>query len=329
MTLTTATTISQKGFGMACYLNTDESYGDPAASGPERGSACCYPATPGATPEEWNERGAALLRSLVRCVSVAVALDSIREHLEVFLSITSISWQLGEERYCCNEANPSEHTIPIALSLDDGSFGRLLLHSRYPVENFDLGPLRRMLAVVAYPLRNLRMLEHALIAAEHDALTGLKNRRAFDMDLQEVHARFQRYGGQASLLLLDMSRFKSINDTYGHDVGDRALTRVAEGLDRCLRQTDSAYRLGGDEFAVILPETPYHGARRLAARLIEWLQEYPLRDTGDEIIPLRASIGMAQWREDEDRDEWFRRADQALYGRHGDHAGGEPLGRLA
>lgn len=314
---------------MAYYLTTDESHGDPATPGAGRGAACRHSSTPVATAEEWADRGAALLHALMRCVSVSVALDSIREHLDVFLSVTSISWQLDDERYRCNEASPSEHAIPVALALDDRSFGRLLLHSRYPVENIDLGPLREMLSVVAYPLRNLRMLEHALIAAEHDALTGLKNRRAFDVALQEVHARIQRYGGQASLLLLDMSRFKSINDTYGHDVGDRALTRVAEGLDRCLRQTDSAYRLGGDEFAVMLPETPYHGARRLADRLIEWLQDHPLRVAGDELIRLRASIGMAQWRQDEDRDEWFRRADQALYGHRADRVGGESLGRLA
>ena len=314
---------------MAYYLTSDESLCGQAPAGPAQGATYRMVPVATATAVEWDARGAALLRTLLRCVSVSAALDSIREHLEEFLSVTSISWQVDDERYAGNGSTPSEHTIPVGLTLDDRPFGRLLLHSRFPIKDADLGALRQMLAVAAYPLRNLRMLEHALIAAEHDALTGLKNRRAFDMALHEVHARCQRYGGQASLLILDMSRFKAINDTYGHDVGDRALKRVAEGLDRCLRQTDSAYRLGGDEFAVILPETPYRGARRLAGRLVEWLHQHPLHESGGELVPLRANIGMAQWRRDEGRDEWFRRADQALYGSREGRAGNEPLGRLA
>ena len=315
---------------MAYYLTSDESLCGQAPVGLDRTPAYRFSAASVPTALEWEQRGAALLRSLLRCVSVSSALDSIREHLEAFLAVTSISWQVDDERYSGNGSTPSEHTIPVALTLDDRPFGRLLLHSRLPIGDAQLGALRGMLSVAAYPLRNLRMLEHALIAAEHDALTGIKNRRAFDMALKEVHARIRRYGGQASLLILDMSRFKAINDTYGHDVGDRALKRVAEGLDRCLRETDSAYRLGGDEFAVILPETPYQGARRLAGRLIDWLRQHPLRESGDELVQLRAHIGMAQWRPDEDREEWFRRADQALYGHRDGHAARRPpLGRLA
>ena len=314
---------------MAYYLTSEESLCGQAPAGLEQSAARRFSPAIIATTEEWEERADGLLQSLLRCVSVSAALDSIRDHLEEFLAVTSISWQVGDERYTGNGSTPSEHAIPVALTLDDRPFGRLLLHSRFPIEDARLGALRGMLSVAAYPLRNLRMLEHALIAAEHDALTGLRNRRAFDVALHEVHARIQRYGGQASLLVLDMSRFKAINDTYGHDVGDRALQRVAEGLDRCLRKTDSAYRLGGDEFAVILPETPYQGARRLATRLIEWLGQHPLREVGGELVQLRARIGMAQWRREEDRDEWFRRADQAQYGKREGRAGGEPLGRLA
>lgn len=307
---------------MAYYLTTDESLCGQAPAGLASRAAMT-------TAEEWVARESALLQALLRCVNVGAALDAIRDQLDDFLTVTSICWQVDDERYNCNAAHPSDHAIPIALSLDDHPFGRLLIHTRFPVGEVELMELRQMLSAVAYPLRNLRMLEHALVAAEHDALTGLKNRRAFDMALHSLHARLTRYDGQASLLILDMSRFKAINDTYGHDVGDRALTRVAEGLERCLRQTDCAYRLGGDEFVVILPETPYHGARRLAARLIAWLHDHPMRETGGELVRLRANIGMAQWRQGEESDEWFRRADQALYGHDEERAGRQRLSRLA
>ncbi|MCL7752016.1 GGDEF domain-containing protein [Guyparkeria hydrothermalis] len=325
--MTTLVVVHQGFNRMAYYLTSDESLCGQAPS--RLAGAYRAPLERHAAIETPAARAEALLASLLRCVNVGSALDTIRSHVEGLLAVTSISWQVDDERYCGTVCEPSEHTIPVALSLDDRPFGRLRLHSRRPVGEAELAALREMLAVVAYPLRNLRMLEHALIAAEHDALTGLKNRRAFDLELKAVHARVARYGGQASLLILDMTRFKAINDTYGHDVGDRALARVAEGLDRCLRETDSAYRLGGDEFVVILPETPYQGARRLGARLLDWFRDHPLREPGGERVPLRARIGMAQFREGDDADGWFRRADQALYGNPEPNGAGRRLGRLA
>lgn len=280
------------------------------------------------SPAEINARRDALVASLLRCVSVSAALDVAREQTEGMLAVTSISWQFGDERYVCSDSSLSDHTIPVSLSLDDQPFGRLLLHSSRPVNEETLGCIRRILDVMAYPLRNLRLLNHALIAAEHDGLTGLKNRRAFDMQLQEAYARVSRYGGQASLLILDMTRFKSINDTYGHDVGDRALVKVAEGLTRCIRQTDSAFRLGGDEFAVILPETPRQGASRLSDRLLDWFAQHPLFLGDGEYLVLHARTGMAQWQEGESREDWFRQADQALY-QSGESSGRRELGRLA
>ncbi|HER34837.1 MAG: GGDEF domain-containing protein [Halothiobacillaceae bacterium] len=304
---------------MTCYLTTDDAFRD---------ADPCHQAPHGQCIADRREPigEAAFLHGLLHCASVGAVLDAIRVRLGEFLTATSICWQVGDERYAVGTAGPSDHATVLPLSLDGQSFGELVVHARLPVDEGEAAVLvdfsddsrsdtmSEMLATVVHPLRTLRRLEHALVAAEHDALTGLRNRRAFDVALHELHARLARYDGQASLLILDMARFKTINDTYGHDVGDRALARVAEGLGRCLRETDSAYRLGGDEFVMILPETPYHGARRLAARLIDWLRAHPMHEAFGERIGLQANVGLAQWRRGETRDAWFRRADQALYG---------------
>lgn len=325
--MTTVVVVRQGVNRMAYYLTSDESLCGQAPTG--LGDAGRAPAGDHARIEARASRGETLLASLLRCDNVRAALDTIRSHAQRVLPVTSISWQVDDERYCDSVCEASEHNIPVVLSLDDRPFGRLRLHSRRPVGEAELAELREMLAVTPYPLRNLRLLEHARVAAEHDVLTGLGNRRAFDRELKAVQARVARYGGQASLLILDMIRFKAINDTYGHDVGDRALVRVAEGLNRCLRETDRAYRLGGDEFVVLLPETPYRGARRLGTRLLDWLRDHPLRGPGGERVTLRARIGMAQFRQGDDADGWFRRADQALYGNPEPNGEGRRLGRLA
>jgi diguanylate cyclase (GGDEF)-like protein/PAS domain S-box-containing protein len=104
--------------------------------------------------------------------------------------------------------------------------------------------------------------------ADHDALTGLLNRRRFEQELRRVIAEAARYAQAGALLLLDIDHFKSINDTYGHLAGDEILTKVAQALTGVLRETDSAARLGGDEFAVLLAHTDENQARTVASRIV-------------------------------------------------------------
>jgi diguanylate cyclase (GGDEF)-like protein/PAS domain S-box-containing protein len=116
--------------------------------------------------------------------------------------------------------------------------------------------------------------------ADHDALTGLSNRRVFGAELERQLARDRRYGGVSSLLMIDLDELKAINDTSGHAVGDRALQAVAGVLAERVRDTDLVARLGGDEFAVLLPSTPLDGAETLAADLDRSLRELRVSTSG-------------------------------------------------
>jgi diguanylate cyclase (GGDEF)-like protein len=115
--------------------------------------------------------------------------------------------------------------------------------------------------------------------SEHDALTGLYNRRAFDREFLKEKRRIDRYfqvGHPAqSLLFIDIDNFKYYNDTYGHDVGDAVLKTVAEYLAGTIRATDIVSRYGGDEFIVLLPSTDIEGAEKIAGRIIFQLRENP------------------------------------------------------
>lgn len=128
------------------------------------------------------------------------------------------------------------------------------------------------LANVRHTLRTPRIIEADQLnaIAEHaatDELTGLYNRRAFERALAREVERSRRYGVCASLLLLDLDGFKSLNDTHGHPAGDRVLRYVAAMMCRHLRATDVPCRLGGDEFAVILCDTPQAEALAVAERI--------------------------------------------------------------
>ncbi len=110
--------------------------------------------------------------------------------------------------------------------------------------------------------------------ANHDSLSGLFNRRRFMEELTREVAFAQRSGEPGAVLMLDLDRFKDINDSLGHMAGDTLLTRVAEQLRVRLRGTDTLARLGGDEFAIVLPGCPIEQAQRVAGEVLETLNRH-------------------------------------------------------
>lgn len=149
--------------------------------------------------------------------------------------------------------------------------------------------------------------------ASHDLLTGLPNRALLEQTLRKTLAHAQRYGRQSALLCLDVDRFKQINDTYGHAVGDACLQEVAQRLKSRMRAVDIAARVGGEEFAVMLHEiSNANDAELVAADLLHRLHE-PFR-TGGFTIEMTASIGIAVYPQDApDAARLWRNADCAMY----------------
>jgi len=128
--------------------------------------------------------------------------------------------------------------------------------------------------------------------ADHDALTGLMNRRRFEAELERTLAHSERYGARGAVLLLDLDGFKDVNDTLGHSVGDELITRVAGVLSGALRTTDVLARLGGDEFAVILPQATEEEALAVADKLLTAVRRRASVTTGRRHARVTTSIGV-------------------------------------
>lgn len=157
-----------------------------------------------------------------------------------------------------------------------------------------------LLKVEVAELKNLAMT---------DSLTGLANRRAFLMRLQDEFLRARRYRGALSLLILDVDCFKSYNDSFGHPAGDAVLRAIADKIGTTCRQTDFAARIGGDEFAVILSQTDRSGAEIVSRRLITEIKACDL-----PYGVLSASIGIASYALDiESIETLIKIADNDLY----------------
>jgi two-component system, cell cycle response regulator len=147
-----------------------------------------------------------------------------------------------------------------------------------------------------------------------DGLTSLRNRRAFDEHLPAALEHARRYERNLSLAVIDVDHFKSINDSYGHDVGDAILRGVSQIIAAGTRQVDYVARVGGEEFAVLLPETALFESLQFAEKIRSSVASSTIRvaDTGHQVT---VSIGLANVPHSQVRDaeELYRAADQALY----------------
>jgi len=146
----------------------------------------------------------------------------------------------------------------------------------------------------------------------HDNLTGLYNRRAYDQKIKETLAHLDRYNATASLMVCDIDHFKKINDTFGHNVGDLALTKLASLLKERLRINDFISRYGGEEFAIILPHTDLNGAAKAGEGIRSYIAD-SIFSYKDREIPLTISVGVSAFRNEDDGCTVFERADSALY----------------
>ena len=194
----------------------------------------------------------------------------------------------------------------------------------YHTKPVDLDELRARLASASRVLmlhkklseKNTRLRrdsENQFNVARIDALTHVSNRLSLDEELKNLWSRVKRYGHRYSLAICDLDGFKDYNDAYGHLAGDGVLQRVARTIREQLREGDGLYRYGGDEFVVILPEQTLPEATHAMERVRAAVEHLAIPRRQSGIVT--ASFGVAELDgvRDGDPDEWFKRADAALY----------------
>lgn len=145
--------------------------------------------------------------------------------------------------------------------------------------------------------------------ASHDALTKLLNRNVYDELVETEIARSERYKYKMSLILFDIDHFKRVNDSFGHDVGDKVLIELSQLVKKVIRKSDSLCRTGGEEFAIIAPETNEEQALFVAEKLRVAISN----NRFSMVKQITVSFGLAEYVHQEGSMKLFRRADQALY----------------
>ena len=209
---------------------------------------------------------------------------------------------------------PTALAVPLARA---GSvIGVLALYGRDEgrFSRDDLATLSSFASQASVAIDNVYLHQETERLATIDPLTGAWNRRYLDDTLAKEVERAQRFGHPLSLLMLDVDRFKRINDRLGHQVGDEVLAEIARRISRSIRsQIDTLARFGGEEFTILLPETGHAGARTVANKVLRVVRDAPF-DAGEEELDVTVSVGVATYPEHAgSAGELLRAADRALY----------------
>ncbi len=234
---------------------------------------------------------------------------------ELGVSVRQSLADMRDEVGASEDINTLKQAIQAQIAQLDGNVSRFLEteHSRSGEMERRQHELMQKLQRMQRESETLRKrLAEAHANATHDRLTGLPNRHAYDERLRVECARMARAGTPLSLAVLDLDRFKTINDSWGHQAGDRVLKHLARELKSRIRDQDFFGRYGGEEFVLLLPDTALAGARTLADALREHIAGCRFRYK-DEPVNVTISCGIAEFAPGEDAATVFERADAGLY----------------
>ncbi len=225
----------------------------------------------------------------------------------------------------CGQLRSLERTrdLPILLLAEGEDRARIVRGLDIGVNDYLVRPIDRneLMARVRSQLRRKRyanrlrdIMQASLQMAVTDPLTGLHNRRYLESHLGGLIDAAADGDKPLSLMILDIDHFKSVNDTFGHDVGDEVLKGFAERVKTVIRGVDVLCRLGGEEFIIVMPDTGLDVAGRVAERVRQAIGGtlFPI-DDGTRQIPVTVSIGLAERRNGREADAMMKRADRALY----------------
>ncbi len=262
--------------------------------------------------EQLTRRALELTQSLQTSLDPARLIEIFSIEAGALIRHQGIRYRNDAIRMDAQFGQQARHSCSYELHIGDQSLGKLTLHRQQKFQETEIEALEQLLCSLLYPLRNALLYQDALQLAQKDPLTGICNRAALDEMMQREVSHARRKGANCALCLIDIDHFKTVNDKYGHIIGDCALKAIASMMAACKRDGDLLFRYGGEEFVVLLRDTGMQGARRLAERIRSHIQDHACQCPGTA-LDLTVSIGVSLLRAKDSPASLFARADQALY----------------
>jgi diguanylate cyclase (GGDEF)-like protein len=221
------------------------------------------------------------------------------------------SYQTSIGEFFLTFGQQARHGVSYNLKVLEQDLGKIGFSRKKRFTEPEIEQLENLLAILLYPLRNALLYREAIQSAFVDALTGVKNRAAYESNLSREIEISRRRSSELSLIVFDLDHFKRVNDRFGHTVGDLVLKNVAQAVEATIRCSDALYRIGGEEFVVVLNGTDRRGTQLLAERIRKNIEA--LVFTSPKALSVTMSLGVATLIKEDSARKLFERADAALY----------------
>ena len=242
----------------------------------------------------------------------------VREELKkVFAEIIG-AIQTTNQHFSQSENNLVAINESMVASLSESDLKRIVDQIKHEIKGLESssGSFKEQLDQATREIDQLKTkLARYRDEALKDSLTQMSNRRGFEKNLKDIISKTRTDGSSLCLIIADIDHFKKVNDTHGHLVGDNVLRMVAATIKESIKGRDLAARVGGEEFAILLPDTPFDGAMKLAndMRLAFERLDLKKKSTGESLGKITLSFGVANYKKGEAAEDFVNRADEALY----------------
>ncbi|REL27444.1 GGDEF domain-containing protein [Thalassotalea euphylliae] len=258
---------------------------------------------------ESNQRGLALLEQLQTTLDLNELLNKYAMVASKYIEFTGLTFKAESVEATIRGSRQGKIKRQFNLSINGQQLGRLTYSLNAPISGSTEKVMNELHRYLLHPLNNALTYRTALMLAMQDSLTGLGNRRYFDEQLKRAMHQANRSNNKVGLIVADLNKFKVINDTFGHAVGDKVLIHFADALRVSVRDSDSLFRFGGDEFVVLIEcagdeslEVIYHRIHEAVAA-DGYLEKYQVS----------CCLGATFMKCGDTEKSFFERADQALY----------------
>ena len=259
--------------------------------------------------EQQSQRNLALLEQLQTTLDVKSLIDMFAIEVAKYVDFTGLYFKHAEISATARGSRQARSERQFELKLNGQFFGIITYAINMPISIANYKVLTELHDLLINPLNNAVQYHQAMQLAMQDSLTKLGNRRSFDEQIKRTMAQASRRHARAGLILCDLNKFKAINDSFGHDIGDHVLIQFAKALLKSVRDTDSVFRFGGDEFAIIVADATEQSLAVIEHRVYMAMS----KDAFLAKYNVTSSLGLAFMNRADNATSFFKRADKALY----------------
>ena len=262
--------------------------------------------------EDYSERRYRMASSLQTTLDIEQLLQLFLAELKPSVDLDGLAYINENQRLQSVTGRKASHSCGYRLITANDHLGEIVFYRNTRFSDQNLQAIEVMLSALICPLRNALSYREAVQASLTDPLTGAGNRIALNNALEREINLASRFKQPLSRLVMDIDRFKHVNDTYGHSAGDAVLKQLVAIINKINRNTDLTFRYGGDEIVILLNRTNADGALVIAERLRKAFDTQQVH-FGDDVIHTSVSIGVTAFVEQDNAETMFTRADKALY----------------